>query len=175
MGLLGARKGSLLLIEALSRLDPSLAWRATIAGNGDVEGHVELSKRLGVASRVNLPGWLGSAEVDRLILDADVVVLPSFAENLPMVIIEAFAQGVPVIASPVGAVAEVVEDGVTGLLTPAGDVGALASAIQKLIETPDLRHSMGAAALQSHRLRFELSGYIERLVEIWRQSAKSSR
>jgi len=172
MGLLGARKGSLLLIEALSRLDPSLAWRATIAGNGDVDGHVELAKRLGVSSRVKLPGWLGPTEVDQLILDADVLVLPSFAENLPMVIIEAFAQGVPVIASPVGAVAEVVEDGVTGLLTPVGDVGALTAAIQKLVQSPDLRRTMGAAALQSHRTRFELSGYIERLVEIWRQSAK---
>jgi glycosyltransferase involved in cell wall biosynthesis len=175
MGLLGARKGSLLLIEALSGLDPAFGWKATIAGNGDVAGHEELAERLGVANRISLPGWLGPAEIDQLIYDADMLVLPSFAENLPMVIIEAFAQGVPVVATPVGAVAEVVEDGTTGLLTPVGDVAALTAAMQILIESPDLRQSMGAAARESHRTRFELTGYTERLVEIWRQSARSAR
>jgi len=174
MGLLGERKGSLLLIEALSRLDPSLAWRATIAGNGDVAGHRRLAERLGVSGRVNLPGWLGPAEVDALLGEADALVLPSFAENLPMVIIEAFSQGVPVVATPVGAVGEVVEDGVTGLLTPVGDAGALAQAIQRLIVSPELRAQMGAAARERHAERFEIGGYIHRFVEIWRASARDS-
>lgn len=172
MGLLGERKGSLLLIEALSRIDPALAWKATIAGNGDVAAHRQAAERLGVANRVRLPGWLGPAEVEALLLDADVLTLPSFAENLPMVIIEAFAYGVPVVATPVGAVAEVVEDGVTGFLAPVGDAGALAAAIQKLVESSDLRRKLGAAARESHARRFEMTGYIERLIQIWR-SARS--
>ena len=172
MGLLGERKGSLILIEALSRLDPASAWRATIAGNGDVAGHKQWAERLGVADRVHLPGWLGPPQVDDLLHDADIVVLPSFAENLPMVIIEAFAQGVPVVATPVGAVEEVVEDGVTGLIAPVGDVDALAAAIQKLVEFRELREALGAAARESHRKRFEMSSYLIRLVEIWRQSAQ---
>ena len=169
IGLLGSRKGSLLLIEALSRLDTKVAWKCTIAGNGDVAAHREVAMRLGVADRVTLPGWLGPADVDALLDDADMLVLPSFAENLPMVIIEAFAHGVPVVATPVGAIAEVVEDGVSGFIVPVGDVAALTAAIQTLVETPTLRRSMGAAARASHAKRFRMEVYIESLVQVWRQ------
>ena len=171
LGLLGKRKGSLLLIEALGRLQTQAPWVATIAGNGDIAGHEEAARRLGVADRVSLPGWLGPEEVDSLLADADLLVLPSFAENSPMVIIEAFAQGVPVIASPVGAIAEVMEDGVTGLITPVGDVEALSDAIQKLIESEALRARLGAAARESHARRFDMTDYIDRIIGIWRTCA----
>jgi glycosyltransferase involved in cell wall biosynthesis len=126
---------------------------------------------MGVASRVCLPGWLGPADVDNLLRDADMLVLPSYAENLPMVIVEAFAHGVAVVATPVGAIPEVIEDGVTGLIAPVGDVDAFAAAIQKLANSPALRSSLGSAARESHSKRFEMTSYIDRLVEIWRQSA----
>ena len=172
MGLLGERKGSLLLIDALSRINPALAWKATIAGNGDIAAHQQAAERAGVAAKVRLPGWLGPADVDELLRAADVLTLPSFAENLPMVIVEAFAQGVPVVATPVGAVPEIVEDGVSGLLSPVGDAAALAAALEKLIASPELRHKMGATAREMHAERFELSGYIARLIDIWRISSR---
>ena len=171
LGALGARKGSLLLIEALSRLTYLPQWEATIAGNGDVAGHLVFAGKYGVAQRLNFPGWLDRDGVDKLLSRTDIFVLPSFAENLPMAIIEAFAHGVPVISTPVGSIPDVVEPGVTGLLTPAGDVDALTKALRQLLEAPDLRVSMGNAARQVHAERFEISTYVECLTEIWRKAA----
>jgi glycosyltransferase involved in cell wall biosynthesis len=171
LGALGARKGSLLLIEALSRLTHPPHWEATIAGNGDVAGHVVFAGKCGVAKHINFPGWLDRDGVDKLLGRTDIFVLPSFAENLPMAIIEAFAHGVPVISTPVGSIPDVVEPGVTGLLTPAGDVDALTKALRQLLDAPDLRVSMGQAARRVHAERFEISAYVKCLADIWYEAA----
>jgi glycosyltransferase involved in cell wall biosynthesis len=97
----------------------------------------------------------------------DMLVLPSYAENLPMVILEAFAHGVPVISTPVGAIPEVVIPERNGLLVDPGDVPALAAAIRRLIEEPALRRAMGRAALQDHAAKFEMNRYLSRLSAWW--------
>jgi glycosyltransferase involved in cell wall biosynthesis len=171
LGLLGERKGSLQLIEALSRLTDLPCWQATIAGNGEISRHKAFAKSLGVAHRIDFPGWLNRASADELLTRTDIFVLPSFAENLPMAILEAFAHGVPVISTPVGAIPDIVEPGVTGLLAPPGDVDALSKALRQLIEAPDLRLAMGSAARQAHAARFDILPYVERLAGIWREAA----
>ena len=167
MGALGERKGSLLLIEALRRVKSDVPWRATIAGNVDVAGHRRAVEQAGLSEKVQLTGWLGPEDVDALLRETDILALPSFAENLPMVIIEGFAQGIPVVSTPVGAIPEVVEDGVNGLLVAAGDIDALAAALAKLVRSPRMREEMGRAGWESHRRNFENSYYMERLQEIW--------
>jgi len=174
LGLLGPRKGSLLLIEALARRAGSTDWRATFAGNGDIAGHLSAAQQHGIAERLRFAGWLDTDGVDALLTDADIVVLPSYAENLPMAIIEAFAHGVPVIATPVGAIPEVVTHGKTGLITPVGDAVALAAAIDKLAASPELRGIMGREALRQHAERFEISAYVQRLAGIWRSAMQPS-
>ena len=171
LGALGERKGSPQLIEALGRLTDLPCWEATIAGNGEVSQHKAFARNNGIAERVDFPGWLDRARVDELLSDTDIFVLPSFAENLPMAILEALAHGVPVISTPVGAIPDIVEPGVTGLLTPPGDVDALSKALRQLIEAPDLRRAMGSAARRAHAARFDLLPYVECLTGIWREAA----
>ena len=77
---------------------------------------------LGLVSRVAVPGWVGSDGVERLIANSSILVLPSFVENLPMSVIEGMAAGLAVVATPVGAVEEIIEHEKTGLLIPPGDV-----------------------------------------------------
>jgi glycosyltransferase involved in cell wall biosynthesis len=173
LGALGERKGTLQLIEALSRLAGMPNWQATIAGNGDIPLHQERAKELGIAERLEFPGWLDRARVDHLLKNTDIFVLPSFAENLPMSILEAFSHGVPVISTSVGAIPEILEPGVTGLLTPPGDVDALSQALRRLVEQPDLRVTMGNAARQVHAARFDSSPYVKYLSGIWRSAAAS--
>jgi glycosyltransferase involved in cell wall biosynthesis len=101
----------------------------------------------------------------------DIFVLPSFAENLPMSILEAFARGIAVIATPVGAVPEVVDHGRNGLIVQAGNINELAAALELLISDGELRRRLGAGARQDHAKRFEIGGYLTELVQIWRRAA----
>jgi glycosyltransferase involved in cell wall biosynthesis len=174
LGQLGKRKGTPQLIEALGLLQSESGWVATIAGNGDVAESRTRVQALGIADRVDIPGWLDSAAANELLCRTDVLVLPSFAENLPMVILEAFAHGVPVVSTPVGAISEVVESDRNGLLVPVGDIAALAAALERLIGDSDFRRTLGQAAQRRHAERYDSTPYVRRLAEIWRQSASSA-
>ena len=168
LGRLGPRKGCDDLLNALALLPPGLAWRATLAGDGDVAGLTRAIAAHGLAGRVRAPGWVGPAEVQALLADADIVALPSHQENLPMSLIEGMAYGRAVIGTPVGAVTDIVRPGETGLLVPPGDVPALTGALKSLIEDSGLRARLGEAARRLHRERLDLDGYAGRLAAIWR-------
>jgi glycosyltransferase involved in cell wall biosynthesis len=91
-------------------------------------------------------GFVPHEEVERLLARAAVVVLPSHREGLPMALLEAMAHGRAVVATPVGGIPGLVEDGRTGLLVPPGDAGALRAAIDRLLADPELRRRLGEAA-----------------------------
>jgi glycosyltransferase involved in cell wall biosynthesis len=167
LGELGERKGTPQLVEALGLLADCQNWTATIAGNGEVQETKERTRQLDIADRVMVPGWLGPDAVDELLRNTDIFVLPSFAENLPMSILEAFANGIAVVATPVGAVAEVITHESNGLLVPPGDVHTLASALRRLIEDGGFREGLGAAAQADHARYYAIGGYLSRLEEIW--------
>jgi glycosyltransferase involved in cell wall biosynthesis len=169
LGELGPRKGTPQLLDALGQLAGRRDWHATIAGNGQLQQMRLQAQKLGISDRVDIPGLLNASEVDAVLRRTDIFVLPSFAENLPMSILEAFAYGIPVIATPVGAVTEVVTHERNGLVVPTGDVSALGSALRRLIEDEELRRTMGAAAQRDHAGRYEIGGYVSRLMAIWRR------
>ncbi len=171
LGEVGPRKGTPQFVEALAGLKERADWTATIAGNGDVAGTRARVTQLGLSGRTAVPGWLGPVATEDLLRRTDVFVLPSFSENLPMSIIEAFAHGIAVVATPVGCVGELVEHERNGLLVPAGDVAALTSALARLIEDPDLRRRLGDTARRDHAARYEIGGYVRQLANVWRQVA----
>ena len=102
----------------------------------------------------------------------DILTLPSFVESLPMAVIEAFAYGVAVVATPVGAVPEVVTHERNGLLVPVGDAAALADALNRLIEDGALRRRLGDAARRDHAERYEINTYTRRLALVWQKAAR---
>ena len=108
--------------------------------------------------------WLG------LRYATDILVLPSFSENLPMSVIEALAHGVAVICAPVGALPDIIEHERTGLIVEPGDVEELASALSRLTEDPDLRRRLGEGGKALHRTRLDIDVCAERLVAIWTES-----
>jgi glycosyltransferase involved in cell wall biosynthesis len=172
LGRLEPEKGVPQLIEALTKLACRADWTATIAGNGEVQQTRDQVRRLGIADRVDIPGWLDPTETAALLQRTDILALPSFVETLPMAVIEAFAYGVAVIATPVGAVPEVIAHERNGLLVPVGHVEALTKALSRLLENGALRRSLGDAARRDHAERYELNTYIMRLVSIWRKAAR---
>ena len=175
LGRIGDRKGVPQLCESLARMKSIDGWRATIAGDGEVEEMRARTTALGLAQRVTFPGWAGADEVARLIASADILVLPSFAENLPVSVIEGMADGLAVVATPVGAVEDILTSEQSGLLVPPGDVAALTEALTRLVEDPALRARLGAAAKAVHRERLELSPFAAALCDVWQKAATGEK
>jgi colanic acid/amylovoran biosynthesis glycosyltransferase len=139
VGRLCEQKGQLLLIEALARLArEDCRPELVLAGDGEMRVQVESAvRRAGLESQVRITGWIGSDAVRREILNARALVLPSFAEGLPVVLMEAMALQRPVVTTYVAGIPELVEPGRSGWLVPAGDVDALVQALRHCLQTPD--------------------------------------
>jgi len=112
------------------------------------------------------------AGVEELLRGADLFVLPSRREGLPMAILEAMASGVPIVATRVGGVPEIIEDGEDGVLVPPEDPGALAAALGGLLDHPDRRAAMGIAARRKAEREFSLADAVDRYSEIYREIAR---
>jgi glycosyltransferase involved in cell wall biosynthesis len=147
VGRLVAPKDFATLRDALGLLDPG-AWRAVIVGDGPQSACLEGVQGLDLLGERD--------DVPDLLATADVFVLPSKSEGMPISVLEAMAAGLPVVASAVGGVPEVVVDGETGFLVPPGDPEALADALGRLLADGELRRRMGAAGRRRAELRFDL-------------------
>lgn len=172
LGRINDMKGVPQLGEALARMRDLPGWRATIAGDGNVEAARAKAAELGLSDRVDIPGWVDGERVSELIASADILVLPSFIENLPLSIIEGMASGLAVVATPVGAVRDIIEDGETGLLVEPGDVDGLTAALSRLVADPELRRRLGAAALRFHRERLDLAPFTAAIEQVWLEAAR---
>jgi sugar transferase (PEP-CTERM/EpsH1 system associated) len=134
--------------------------RVVIAGTGPEETRLRqlADTTPTLAGRVH---FLGACEnVEEVLRSLDVFVLPSVSEGMSNTLLEAMASGLPVVATRVGGNPEIVEDGVSGLLCPAGDATELARLIDRLVNRPELRHSLGVAARQSVTSKFSLEKMI---------------
>ncbi|MBR0795969.1 glycosyltransferase family 4 protein [Bradyrhizobium jicamae] len=171
LGRLGPEKGVPELVAALARLGSNSRWRATLAGDGAVNDTRAAVVRAGLGDRTSVPGWVDSAQVETLLQEADILVLPSLSENLPMSVIEALAHGAAVICTPVGALPEIIEHERTGLIVKPGDVEGLASALGRLIEDPDFRRRLAENGKALHKGRLDIEVCAERLVAIWTEAA----
>ena len=148
VGRFSAQKGFALLIEAMAIAAPSLPdLHLTLVGDGEMRREIkDLIDKYGLGPRITLAGWQDEAGVRKSLDAAQALILPSFAEGLPMVLMEAMANGRPVIATAIAGVPELVNRD-AGWIVPAGDAMALATAIHALSQmSPERLAEMGAAA-----------------------------
>jgi colanic acid/amylovoran biosynthesis glycosyltransferase len=147
VGRLVSEKGVLVLLRALARLRRrGVEVPAVLVGDGPYRGEFEQAgRRLGVAEQVTFTGALTGARLAPLYREADVFCLPSFAEGLPVVLMEAMANELPVVTSRIAGIAELVDDGVNGLLLPPGRDDVIADALERLAADPELRARWGRA------------------------------
>jgi glycosyltransferase involved in cell wall biosynthesis len=174
LGLFARHKGVFDLIDALTRLRPDVLGRTrlVLAGNGETRQVRELIERRGLARFVEVRDWLSPTERDRLLASADAFVLPSYAEGLPMSLLEGMAWGLPVICTGVGSIPEHVHDGAQGLLVTPGDVSELAGAIERIVMDDALRRHMGERARSAvEPLSVDL--YARKVAAIYRSVARS--
>lgn len=139
VGRLCGAKGQLLLVEAVHRLQQKgIMLELVLAGDGEMRAELEsLISRYGLARQVRITGWISSDQVREEILTARVMVMPSFAEGLPVVIMEAMALRRPVLTTYVAGISELVRPGQDGWLFPAGSIDALTAAMEDFLGKSD--------------------------------------
>ncbi len=171
-GTIYQRKGIEVLIAAADRLRAQgVDFKVHVAGSvGNAAYHEELQaqvERLALGDQVIFRGFLTEEELGREFSEADMVVLPSFAETSPMTVQQAMAAGKPVVATRVGGIPHLIEEGRSGLLVDSGDDEALAEALARLIADREARRDMGAAGKRDAEDRFSVNGVARRHFEIY--------
>jgi glycosyltransferase involved in cell wall biosynthesis len=176
VGRLAEQKGQLVLVEAAARLaTENVPFDLVLVGDGPMRREIEQAiGRHGLRDRVTIAGWLGGNAVRDELLRSRAMVLPSFAEGLPVVIMEALALGRPVISTYVAGIPELVRDGVSGWLVPAGSVDALAAAMREAVTAPAQRLAeMGRAGRALVRQNHDASVEARKLAELINRCAGS--
>lgn len=173
VGRLTQIKGQAVLIEALATLaDRGIDVRATLFGWGPKHEELQrLVERLGLAERVSLPGPVSQDEIRTHYEGADVFCLPSFAEGVPIVLMEAMAMRLPVIATRITGIPELIDHGRSGLLVPPGRPDLVADALEMLARDPELRTRLGEAGREKVVEEFETVRSAEALYAILTGSA----
>lgn len=171
LGSLGQRKGTHDLLAALAALPADVPdWRMTFAGPGDIDAFQAKAAELGIGERCRFTGWLDQSGSREVTASADIMVLPSYHEGLPLVILEALGLGTPVVTTPVGVIPEVLTDGQDVLFCQPGDVPALADRIAALLRDSGLRQSLSDNGLALYQRRFSLASFSASLSDIWQAS-----
>jgi glycosyltransferase involved in cell wall biosynthesis len=169
LGHLTRRKGVQDLIKALARPEiKKLAWDAVLAGGGaDQHEFVKQAETAGIGNRTVFPGWVDEKSVKELLETADILVLPSYAEGLPMSVLEGMAFGICIVCTPVGALAETVEDDITALIVQPGDLDGLAKALERCISDNGLRERLGERARAVCQQRFDIRTYPDKIMAVF--------
>lgn len=173
VGRLCEQKGQLILLSAVSQLvRKGIAIELVLAGDGEMRAEVEaLIVQNRLQAHVHITGWISNDQVRAEILAARALVLPSFAEALPVVIMEALALRRPVLTTYMGGIPELVRPGESGWLLAAGDVDALASAMEEILSTPVAHlEAMGEAGHQRVLERHSVDVEAAKLAQLFRQA-----
>lgn len=168
LGRLREKKGVFDLLDAIPQVLESVPGaRFVLAGDGDLEGVAARAEKLGVSHTVSLPGWVDGSAKDRLLAEAGTLVLPSYFEGLPVCILEAMALGVPVVASSVGGIPDVLEDGACGWLIEAGDTDGLSVALVSALRDEAAAESLRVRAYQRARDFYSVPAIFNALAAIY--------
>jgi glycosyltransferase involved in cell wall biosynthesis len=172
LGRLVEDKGVFELLEAFATLCRNgNPVHLTLAGNSGVEEVRNWVKVHDLGKLIDVPGWVEGEEKARVFKTADVFVLPSYHEAVPVAIVEAMSYGLPVIATRVGGIPEVVVENETGLFVEPRDVRGLVEAMQRFASDAQLRHRLGQAGRKRAEDRFSLASVCARIKEVYRKVA----
>lgn len=173
IGRIDAMKGNVLLLQALAQLaEQGLEPELTFVGDGPSRAKaIAIANELGVAGRVTWTGAVGNDRIRDLYAAHDIFCLPSFAEGVPIVLMEAMAMELPVVASAITGIPELVEDGVSGFLVRAGRLDELVQRLAQLLADEQLRESMGNAGRAKVEVEYDLGRNAQELRELFADRA----
>jgi glycosyltransferase involved in cell wall biosynthesis len=170
LGRVGERKGAFDLIRAFAQLpeDVRSNCRLTLAGDGEVDAAASLAAQTGCSERVALRGWVGAKDVEALLRDSDVLILPSYAEGMSMALIEAMSWALAVVTTNAGGAQAFIDDGHNAILVAPGDVEGISRAIFELYRNPHKRVALGVAARKTMS-QFSIESYMSKLTSLYEE------
>jgi glycosyltransferase involved in cell wall biosynthesis len=170
-------KGMSILLEALSQLrEKRLPVRLVVVGSGPARAEFEqTAARLGLEDAVDFIGAVGQDEIRRYYGIADIFCLSSFAEGIPVVLMEAMAMEMPVVSTAIMGIPELIADEVHGLLVPPGRVASLTDALERLVRSPEARSRMGQAGRQKVLEEFDVRKSALGLKQIFERELSATR
>ncbi|WP_310422607.1 glycosyltransferase family 4 protein [Chamaesiphon sp. VAR_48_metabat_135_sub] len=176
LGRIGERKGSFDLIYAFAAIPVAQKQNVEliIAGDGEGQRARDIVEKLNLSQYIKILDWVNELQRNELLEKANIFILPSYNEGLPMALLEAMSWGLPVITTPVGGIPELVISDKNGLLVNPGEIQQLTKAMQSLIENETLRLSLGNAAREAVS-PFDISKYSARLGAIFRQCCEDKK
>lgn len=167
LGNLSERKGVSDLLQALAQPGfDATQVKLVLAGGGDVAGYEARARALGISGFVSFEGWSDQDKVARLLAQSDMLVLPSYDEGLPLVILEALANGVAVVCTPVGEIPAVLTHDVNACFVTPGDVPGIAAALQRLLAQPALRDTVAANGRALYEQKFSLARFFASVARV---------
>jgi len=167
LGNLSERKGVSDLLQALALPGFDVdRLEVTIAGGGDIAGYQTTALELGISGFVRFAGWSDQYQVSQLLSQADVLVLPSYDEGLPLVILEALANGVAVVCTPVGEIPAVLSNGVNACFVQPGDTAGIAAGLQLVLNDPIFRQTLEQNGRKLYEEKFSLNRFFVSLARI---------
>jgi len=171
VGRLAEVKGYPLLLDAVALLvTEGRDLRLTLVGDGPERDQLEeQARRLGIADKIVFAGWKTQEELRQLYQNSDICVLSSFAEGIPVVLMEAMASSVPCVAPRITGIPELIRDGIEGLLVTPSHTEELASAIRKMMDEPDLRRQMASLCRERIADKYELRKNVLHLSEVFKR------
>jgi len=173
MGEVGERKGAFDLAATIPTILQSVPdARFRFAGNGETDKLQAQVDAMGVSEHVDVMGWVAGEDKTAAFSSADVYCLPSYAENLPVSVLEAMAARLPVVGTPVAGTPEAIIEGETGFMVTPGDQEAIADRITRLLLDPRLRDQMAAAGRSRAETHFDNEVVVKRLVSLWREASQ---
>lgn len=156
-----------LLLALKSILEKHPKLRVRFCGDGDIDLYRRKAEVLGVEGNCDFLGWVDGAEKEILFERSGILCLPSKGEGMPMSVLEAMAHGLTVIATPVGGIPRIIEDGVNGCIVPVGDISMLADSLERLVDDASLRNRLGRAGRKVVMRDFDEVGQVRKLANLY--------
>jgi colanic acid/amylovoran biosynthesis glycosyltransferase len=168
-GRMVAAKGHRILLQALAQLAAQgIGFSCTLIGDGPERRELEaLSRQLGISEHMRFLGSMAHQPALAEVAKAEVFVLASFAEGLPVALMEAMAMGVPCVSTTIAAIPELISDGVNGLLVPPANPTALSAAFSRLSKDAVLRRQLGQEARATVETQYNLATNLDLLARMW--------
>jgi glycosyltransferase involved in cell wall biosynthesis len=168
MANLSKRKGVSEFLQSVARIkNDGQHLKVTISGGGSIAHYKAEAAALGIDDVCRFTGWLDPEAAHGMLLSADALVLPSYDEGLPMVILEALSAGVPVVATPVGSIPDVLKDEVSCLFVTPGSVDELSVALMRVLKDSELRSRLSRNGREIYLENFNLDDYMRKLLQLY--------
>lgn len=176
LGMISDAKGAFELLHAWVEFRRRMpGWRLIVGGNGEVDRFLVEAERLGIRGDVDFLGWISGRDKEFQLASADIFVLPSHNEGMPVSVLEAMAYGASVIVTPVGGVPDMMQENVHALWVEPGNVTGLALRLEQLASSGSLRRELAVAAREHVRVHFSLESAVTAICQVYRDAMASRR